>query len=182
MSDSEINRPDEGIQAFIKQHGMIERSDYYNYHMSLGFYYLYSVDAFHFAEMIEDGEVFDEYEVSAVVKNLYLAHETLKYFQKRLNLKINRFDTAETVAMSDSYLEKGRIMGDKENAVKTARQWLLRFLKKTEPKIKKCPKEMGDKSISRDFFLYEVAIYILYLAGEEVDYGFLKGSIQQKEE
>jgi hypothetical protein len=32
---------------------------------------------------------------------------------------------------------------------------------------------MKEKSISQDFFLYEVAVFILYLAGEEIDYGFI---------
>lgn len=161
---------DKDILQFISCHGMSGKGDYYNYHMSLGFYYAYSIDAFRYAEMIEDGELFDEDEVSIVIRNLYVAYKTMRYFQSLLPVSVCRFNTAETVMMAESQLEKGRIVGKKENAVQTAKKWLQRFLKhkygKSSDKNRKGP-------VSQDFFLYEVAVYILYLAGEEVDYGFL---------
>lgn len=162
---------DEDIQKFISRHGMAQKGDYYNYHMSLGFYYAYSIDAFRYAEMIEDGELFDENEVSIVIRNLYVAYKTMKYFQSLLPVSVCRFDTAETVMLTESRLEKGQIVGKKENAVQTAKKWLQRFLQHN--KYGKSSDKEGKGPISQDFFLYEVAVYILYLAGEEVDYGFL---------
>lgn len=169
MLISEKEEKDEDILQFISCHGMSEKGDYYNYHMSLGFYYAYSIDAFRYAEMIEDGEIFDEDEVSIVIRNLYVAYKTMKYFQSLLPVSVCKFDTAETVMMAESRLEKGRLVGKKENAVQTAKKWLQRFFKHN--KYEKSSDRKG--LISQDFFLYEVAVYILYLAGEEVDYGFL---------
>lgn len=173
MSDLKEKELDKEIRKFMACHGMAGCSDYYNYHAALGFYCVYSLDAFRFAEMVEDGEVFNEYEVSAVIKNLYLSYKTLCYFQKLLNLKLYRFDVAETVIMTESRLEKGRIVGNRENAVETAQKWLDRFLRSGEPKYKRSSGEKRDASISQDFFLYEAAIFILYLSGEEIDYHFL---------
>lgn len=161
------------IKKFMSCHGMAGCSDYYNYHAALGFYCAYSADAFRLAEMVEDGEVFDEYEVSAVIKNLHLSHKVLRHFQGLLKLKRYRFDAAETIVMTESTLEKGRIMGNKDNAAGTARKWLDRFLRSGEPKYRKSSGEKEDASISQDFFLYEAAVLILYLLGEEMDYHFL---------
>ena len=174
MADRVMEKEEADIQKFLRFHGMSEGSDYYKYHMSLGFYYAYSADAFRYAEIIEDGEIFDEYEVSAVIKNLHVSYKALKYFQEKLNIKICKFDTAETVTLENARLENGKIIGNKDYAVKTARKWLSRFKKKQAAKTGKSPEGMNDKIISQDFFLYEVAVFILYLAGEEIDYGFLR--------
>ena len=74
---------DEDIQKFISRHGMAQKGDYYNYHMSLGFYYAYSIDAFRYAEMIEDGELFDENEVSIVLITISATLNTIhfKYYR-----------------------------------------------------------------------------------------------------
>lgn len=172
MADSKELDLDKEIQGFMACHGMAGRDDYYDYHMALGFYCAYSAEAFRLAEMVEDGEVFDEYEVSAVIKNLHLSHKTLRYFQQQLNLRFYWFDTAETVIMTESRLEKGRITGNRDNAVETARKWLNRFLRFGEPKYRESSGETRDASIFQDFFLYEAAAFILYLEGEEIDYRF----------
>lgn len=169
--NSKKEEKDKDILQFISCHGMSGKGDYYNYHMSLGFYYAYSIDAFRYAETIEDGELFDEDEVSIVIRNLYVAYKTMRYFQSLLPVSVCRFNTAETVMMAESQLEKGRIVGKKENAVQTAKKWLQRFLKHN--KYEKSSDKNRKGPVSQDFFLYEVAVYILYLAGEEVDYGFL---------
>ena len=135
MLISKKEEKDKDILQFISCHGMAEKGDYYNYHMSLGFYYAYSIDAFRYAEIIENGEVFDEDKVSIVIRNLYVAY------------------------------------GKKENAVQTAKKWLQRFLK--HGMYERSPDGSRKGPVPQDFFLYEVAVYILYLAGEEVDYGFL---------
>ena len=173
MADLREKEMDQEIIGFMACHGMAGRSDYYNYHAALGFYCAYSADAFRLAEMVEDGEIFDEYEVSAVLKKLYLSYKTLRCFQQQLDLGLYRFDTAETVIITESTLEKGRITGNRENAIETARKWLDRFLRSGEHKYRKSSDEKGDASISQDFFLYEVAVFILYLTGEEVDYHFI---------
>ena len=173
MADLREQEMDQEILGFMACHGMAGRSDYYNYHAALGFYCAYSADAFRLAEIVEDGEIFDEYEVSAVIKKLYLSHKTLRYFQQQLNLRLYRFDTAETVVMTELKLEKGRIIGSRENAIETAQKWLNRFLRSGEPKYKKSSDEKGDALISQNFFLYEAAVFILYLAGEEIDYHFI---------
>lgn len=174
MSDVKEKELDDEIKKFMACHGMVGCSDYYNYHAALGFYCAYSADAFRLAEMVEDGEVFDEYEVSAVIRNLYLSYKVLRYFQELLDIKLYRFDTAETVVMAESILEKGKITGNRDNAVETARKWLNRFLRSGEPKYRKSSGEMRDASVSQDFFLYEVAIFILYLEKEEIAYHFLQ--------
>lgn len=173
MADLKEKEMDQEIIGFMACHGMAGWSDYYNYHAALGFYCAYSADASRLAEMVEDGGIFDEYEVSAVIKKLHLSYKTLRYFQQQLDLGLYRFDTAETVIMTESTLEKGRITGNRENAIETARKWLNRFLRSGEPKYRKSSDEKGDASISQDFFLYEAAVFILYLAGEEVDYHFI---------
>ena len=124
MLISKKEEKDKDILQFISCHGMAEKGDYYNYHMSLGFYYAYSIDAFRYAEIIENGEVFDEDKVSIVIRNLYVAYETMKYFQSLLPVSVCKFNTAETVMMAESRLEKGQIVGKKENAVQTAKKWL----------------------------------------------------------
>lgn len=167
-------KKDGEILEFLRCHGMTDGNDYYNYHMSMGFYYAYSADAFRYAEMVEDGEIFDEYEVGAVIKNLHASYKALKYFQEKLNIEICKFNAAETVTLEGVRLENGKIIGNKDHAVTTARKWLSRFKKKQTAKTGKSPDGMNDKIISQDFFLYEVAVFILYLAGEEIDYGFLR--------
>lgn len=173
MADRVKKKEDTDVQEFLRSHGMSAGNDDYNYHMSLGFYYAYSADAFRYAEMIEDGEIFNEYAVSAVIKNLHVSYQALKYFQNKLNIGNYEFDTAETVTLEEARLENGRIIGNKDHAVKTARRWLARFKKRQAANTGKSSDGMKEKSISQDFFLYEVAVFILYLAGEEIDYGFI---------
>ena len=173
MADRVKKKEDTDVQEFLRFHGMSAGNDDYNYHMSLGFYYAYSADAFRYAELIEDGEIFDEYEVSAVVKNLHVSYQALKYFQNKLNIGNYEFDTAETVTLEEARLENGRIIGNKDHAVKTARGWLARFKKRQAANTGKSSDGMKEKSISQDFFLYEVAVFILYLAGEEIVYVFI---------
>jgi len=160
------------ILNFMNNHGMQEEGDFYNYHIALGYYYAYSVDAFRFAEMIETGEVFDEYEAAATMKSLYVAHKTLRYFQSQQGMNLYIFDVSESVIMGDSSLEKGQIKGDIKSAIRTARQWLSQFQKRNRDKAYKGFSER-EEVVLKDFFLYEVAIYILYIAGEVVDYSFL---------
>lgn len=174
MADRVMEKEGTDIREFLRLHGMSEGSDYYKYHMSLGLYYAYSADAFRYAEMVEDGEIFDEYEVSAVIKNLHASYKALKYFKEKLNIEICKFNAAETVTLKEARLENGRIIGNKNHAVTTARKWLSRFKTKQAANTGKSPEGMNNKVISQDFFLYEVAVFILYLAGEEIDYGFLR--------
>jgi len=173
---------DNDIKKFLEEHGMSDYGDYYNYHMALGFYYAYSADAFRIAEMIDNGEVFDEYEASAIIRYLCVAHKVLKYFQSTLQLKLDPFNTAETVKFEDSTLEKGQLTGNKEKAIETARSWVKRFLKRSEQEFYETSGRTTNKSVFRDIFLYEVAVFILYLEEEEINYGFLDFRANRRKE
>lgn len=167
---------DDEIKAFIQQHNMVGEGDIYNYHVALSFYYAYSVDGYRLAENIENGELFDEHEVSAVIKYLYIAKKTLNYFKKKLKIPVDQFDTSETVRFQNCTLEKGHIVGDMHEAISMARKWM-----KTIQRDIVHRKEVGKQEI----FLYEVALFIMYLTGEEVDYKFLEHSnfqLDQEEE
>lgn len=158
------------FKEFIISHGMAENDDYVNYHMSLGFYYIYFAEAMKYADMIDDGEVFDEIEVSIVIKNLELAKRVFLHFRTKLGVEIAPFDTAETVVMEECSLEKGEIVGNKKNALAIAKKWLNQFKKKGNMPYKE---GFVEKSVSQAFFLYEVAVYICYLLGEDISYEFL---------
>ena len=158
------------FKEFIISHGMAENDDYVNYHMSLGFYYIYFAEAMKYADMIDGGEVFDEIEVSIVIKNLELAKRVFLHFRTKLGVEIAPFDTAETVVMEECSLEKGEIVGNKKNALATAKKWLNQFKKKGNMPYKE---GFVEKSVSQAFFLYEVAVYICYLLGEDISYEFL---------
>lgn len=158
------------FKEFIISHGMAENDDYVNYHMSLGFYYIYFAEAMKYADMIDGGEVFDEIEVSIVIKNLELAKRVFLHFRTKLGVEIAPFDTAETVVMEECSLEKGEIVGNKKNALAIAKKWLNQFKKKGNTPYKE---GFVEKSVSQAFFLYEVAVYICYLLGEDISYEFL---------
>ncbi len=150
------------IKKFMENHQMTGNSDACNYHMALGFYYAYSADAYRLAEMLENGELFDEMEVSIVIMNLYVAENTLRYFQKKLGLPAGRFRTSETICFKKGKLELGKLTGDVEDILATAKQWLPERRKKS------------DEIYSlRQIFLYEAALWIFYLAGKEINYYFL---------
>lgn len=152
----------------MENHSMMGKSDTGNYHTALGFYYAYSVDAYRLAEELDNGEVFDEYEISAVIKSLLLAHETVRYFQRKLQLVVDQFDTSETVCFANSILKKGRITGDVKSTVNTAKKWLRRFQSKNSAG------NSDGSATKQDFFLYEAALFIMYVTGKEVDYRFLE--------
>lgn len=158
------------FEEFVYCHGMAENNDYVNYHMSLGFYYAYFVEAMKYATSIDGGEVFDETEVSIIIRNLELAKRAFLYYRTKLGIAIFPFDTAETILMEDCRLEKGEIIGNKQNALANARKWFNEFKQNGNLQYKE---GMVEKSVSRAFFLYEVAMFIYYLLEEDVSYGFL---------
>ena len=170
MDETKSIGVDQEIDSFVKNHGVAGYSDYYLYYITMGLYYAYYIDALRFAEMIDDGEVFDEVEVGIVVKNLQLSKKTFVHYKSLLNFNVYEFDTNETVTMEECSLEKGHIVGKKENAIGAAKKWISRFKSKYAIGREPSPEE---KSISQDFFLYEVAVYILFLLDEEVDYWFI---------
>ena len=158
------------VKEFICSHGMSGNEDYVNYHMSLGFYYVYFAEAMKYADMIDGGEVFDEIEVSIVIRNLDLAKRVFLHFREKLGIEIAPFDTAETVVMEECSLEKGEIVGNKQNALVIAKKWLNQFKKKGNMPYKE---GIVEASVSHAFFLYEVAVYICYLLEEDISYEFL---------
>ena len=156
------------IRKFLGQHQMLGKSDMYNYHIALGLYYAYSIDAYVLAEKIENGEIFDEYEAGVIMQYAYIAKKTLNYYQNILKFPVDQFNTAEKVCfMHGCILEKGGISGNVEAAITLAKTW-----------VKKIRDSFSSEMVikEKDMFLYEVAIYILYITGNEVDYSFLKYS------
>ena len=166
---------EEDVKRFIYNHGFAGRGDYYSYHISLGFYYAYTRDAYQLSEKVQDGEVFDDYEACTVIRNMELAKRAYRYFRNKLFPNLAVFDTAETVTFYGSKLENGRLTGDVTEAVKTAKKWLKQFYHKNNS-FEKMSRiiEGGDKMTSGTLFLYEVSAYILYLCDETIDYRFLE--------
>lgn len=158
------------INEFICSHGLMGNSDYVNYHLSLGFYYIYFIDAMKFANMVDGGEVFDETEVSIIISNLKMAKNVFLSFKAKLGIEIAPFDTAETIIMEECSIEKGEFIGNREIALANAKEWLRRFKRKGE-----IPYKEGyvEASVSQAFFLYEVAVYIHYLLDADMNYEFL---------
>ena len=173
---------EEDMKEFIKNHGFAGRSDYYSYHIALGFYYAYSKEAYVLSEMVQDGEIFDDLEACAVVRNLEIAKRTYEHFRNKLFPDLAVFDTSETIMFQGCKLEYGKLTGQSEEAVKIAKKWLNQFYKKNSSyeKIEKLL-DTNRKTVSGIVFLYEVAIYILYLCNETVDYRFLeKGNMSER--
>lgn len=175
MGEENVEEIAQEIEVFIMNHGLTGKDDYFMYHTTMALYYFYYMDALHAAEMIDDGEVFDETEVGIIIKNLQVAKNTFLYYKSSLAFDIYEFDVNETITMDGCVLEKGHIMGNQENARRTARKWFHRFKNKYANRKGISSEEMMDKSISQDFFLYEVSLYILFLLGEDIDYSFVHG-------
>lgn len=53
--------------------------------------------------------------------NLYVAENTLRYFQKKLGLPTDRFRTSETIYFNKGKLELGKLTGDVEDILATAK-------------------------------------------------------------
>ena len=66
-----------------------------------------------------------------VIMNLYIAENTLRYFQKKLGLPTGRFRTSETICFKKGKLELGKLTGDVEDILATAKQWLPERRKKS---------------------------------------------------
>ena len=110
-------------------------------------------------------------QIEVLIQMLHFSNDyILIYF-----FDIYEFDVNETITMDGCVLEKGHIMGNQENARRTARKWFHRFKNKYANRKGTSSEEMMDKSISQDFFLYEVSLYILFLLGEDIDYSFVHG-------
>ena len=119
------------------------------------------IDAMHHAEEVEDGLCFDEDEIAVVLENLKQAQQTMRYYRRKMDIPFPEFDLAETISLKGCRLEKGRIVGNDEEAAEAARMWFRDYLY-----------ENGS------VFSFEVGIYILFLLQKEVDYSFL---IRRKE-
>ena len=166
---------EEDMTRFICNNGLSGRGYYYSYHIALGFYYAYSRDAYQLSEKVQDGEVFDDYEACAVIRNLEIAKRVYQYFRDKLFQNLAVFDTSETVTLYGCKLENGKLIGDVTEAVKTAKKWMKQFYQKNSSfdKMNNII-ETGDKMTSGILFIYEVSSYILYLCNETVDYKFLE--------
>ena len=149
------------MDTFLAKHGICPIGDFAGYHYAYALYALYMIDAMHHAEEVEDGLCFDEDEIAVVLENLKQAQQTMRYYRRKMDIPFPEFDLAETISLKGCRLEKGRIVGNDEEAAEAARMWFRDYLY-----------ENGS------VFSFEVGIYILFLLQKEVDYSFL---IRRKE-
>lgn len=140
-------------EEFISKHGLRVNRKTNGYQMSLGLYCLYLVDCMEQAEAIEDGILFDECEVTILLKNMEEAKATMEYYRRLLHMDYSSFDAAETIALEGCRLENGKIIGDVQAAEQIARMWILNYTK-------------GEGNA----FMFEVGIYILFLLGQDVQF------------
>lgn len=141
---------------FLHKHGINSSDTYEAYHMSLALYLLYLVEGMRQAEAIGDGLVFDETEAAVILENLSEAMQVVEEYRQALNYEFTPLDAAETVMMQDCQLREGKIIGNRNAAIKIARMWINNYLEG-----------------SGNTFTFEVGVYILFLLGEEVRYDFL---------
>ena len=149
------------MDTFLAKHGIFPVDDFAGYHYAYALYALYMIDAMHHAEEVEDGLCFDEDEIAVVLENLKQAQQTMRHYRRKMDIPFPEFDLAETISLKGCRLEKGRIVGNDEEAAEAARMWVRDYLY-----------ENGS------IFSFEVGIYILFLLQKEVDYSFL---IRRKE-
>ena len=64
--------------------------------------------------------------------NLYVAENTLRYFQKKLGLPTDRFRTSETICFNKGKLELGKLTGDVEDILATAKKMAAKAKKKRQ--------------------------------------------------
>lgn len=148
-------------EEFLTRHGIPLTDTFANYHYAYALYAWYMIESMQMAEDIEDGLCFDEDEVEVLLDNLSQAQAAMQYFRIRQKVPHEVFDVAETIALKGCRLEAGIIKGSEEEAVRIARMWIEDYLE-------------GGGTL----FSFEVAIYILFLLQQEVDYSFL---IRRKE-
>lgn len=141
---------------FFRKHGIEPFDAYVNYHYAYALYVLYLIASMQLAEDVEDGLCIDEMEAVILLENLSEAEEVLKYYRKQMNMKYAGFDVAEKVTMKGCRLEHGKIVGSAQDAAQIAGMWIRDY-----------------HSDRVNLFIYEVAIYILFLLKQEVDFSFL---------
>ena len=143
-------------EVFLAKHGVISTDTYADYHYAYALYASYMIAAMQQAEDMGDGLYFDEKEVALLLINLKQAKEAMQYYRSKLDMPHPEFDTAETIALKGCRLEAGKLIGSKEAAADIARMWAREYFE-----------GRGDP------FCFEVAVYILFLLGMEVNYEFL---------
>lgn len=141
---------------FLGKHGVRSTDAFADYHYAFALYASYLTAAMQQAEDIGDGLYFDENEVCALFACLKEAKDAMQGFRRKTDIPFPEFDPAETIALKGCRLEAGKIIGSADEASRIARAWIADYL------------ETG-----KNPFCFEVAVYILFLLGEEVNYGFL---------
>ena len=145
-----------GAAEFLAKHGVRSTDAFADYHYSFALYISYLTAAMRQAEDIGDGLYFDENEVCALFSCLKEAKEAMLKCRAGTDIPFPEFDPAETITLKGCRLEAGRIVGSEEAAERIARAWIADYL------------ETG-----KNPFCFEVAVYIIFLLGGEVNYGFL---------
>ena len=100
---------------------------------------------------IENGEVFDEFWVIALVKEMQEAQEVIRFMKKSLNHKTELYDVSEQITFPGGRLNAGVFTGDPTAAVAAAKEWIASYQCRLD-----------------NPFLFEAGVYILTLLGEEV--------------
>lgn len=139
------------VKQFLKKHMLKGQIPEYVYEYCVFLYYEYLVEGFLEAEKIENGEVFDEFWVIALVKEMQEAQEVIRFMKKSLNHKTELYDVGEQITFPGGRLKAGVFTGDTTAAVAAAKEWIASYQCRLD-----------------NPFLFEAGVYILTLLGEEV--------------
>lgn len=141
----------EQVNQFLKKHMLKSWIPEHVYEYCVFLYYEYLVEGFSEAEKIENGEVFDEFRVIALVNEMQKAQEVIRFMKKSLNHKTELYDVSEQITFPGGRLNAGVFTGDPGAAVAAAREWIASYLYRMD-----------------NPFLFEVGVYVLTLLGEEI--------------
>lgn len=141
----------ERVNQFLRKHMLKSRIPEHVYEYCVFLYYEYLVEGFLEAEKIENGEVFDEFWVIALVKEMQEAQEVIRFMKKSLNHKTELYDVSEQITFPGGRLNAGVFTGDPTAAVAAAKEWIASYQCRLD-----------------NPFLFEAGVYILTLLGEEV--------------
>ena len=141
----------EQVCYFLSRH-MIQSSmpeTVYRYCVLL--YYSYRVEGLKEAQKMEDGEVFDEFRMIALIHEVKDAQDNVQIMKKMLGHKTDLYDISEQITFPGGRLRAGIYTGDPSAAISAAKSWVATYQIKMESP-----------------FLFETGVYILTLLGEEI--------------
>lgn len=140
------------VEQFLKKHMLKSSIPEYTYQYCVFLYYEYLVDGLSEAEKIENGEVFDEFRIIALVNEMQEAWEVIQIMKKSLKHKTKLYDISEQITFPGGCLAAGIFTGDTTAAAAAAREWIVNYQYRMD-----------------NPFLFEAGVYILTLLGEEIE-------------